>query len=140
MVIEAGEKSGSLITVGLALEEGKTVFALPGSVFSKVSKGTNKLIKDGATLIDSADDILAHFNIQSPSKPSSKAKDEVIKNLVSEEAAVYAVISQADSFVHPQKLYDLTNLPPSVINASLTTLELNGLIENNLAGKWKIAR
>ena len=52
IVVEAGEKSGSLITANLALEQGKDVMAVPGSIFSEESKGTNKLIKDGAFPLD----------------------------------------------------------------------------------------
>lgn len=58
IVVEAEEKSGSLITVDFALEQGKDVFAVPGNIYSKNSKGTNKIIKDGARIITSIDDIL----------------------------------------------------------------------------------
>ena len=58
IVVEAGEKSGSLITANLALEQGKDVMAVPGSIFSYESKGTNKLIKDGAFPLTSANAIL----------------------------------------------------------------------------------
>lgn len=58
VVIEAGEKSGALITVDFALEQGKEVFAVPGNINSDVSKGTNQIIKEGAKLINCVDDIL----------------------------------------------------------------------------------
>lgn len=61
LVIEAGEKSGALITVSFALEQGKDVFAVPGSIFSPMSKGTNNLIRDGAKLITSTKDIFEEF-------------------------------------------------------------------------------
>ena len=58
LIVEAAEKSGALITAEFALDEGKEVFAVPGNIFSKTSVGTNKLIKDGAKIIISSQDII----------------------------------------------------------------------------------
>jgi len=63
VVIEAGERSGSLITANFALEQGREVFALPGNVNSIKSTGTNKLIKEGAKIVTGIDDILEELNI-----------------------------------------------------------------------------
>jgi DNA processing protein len=58
IVIEGSKKSGSLITAGYAIEQGKEVFVVPGSIFSPNSEGTNELIKDGANLLTSTDDVI----------------------------------------------------------------------------------
>ena len=62
LVIEAGLRSGSLITAHQALEQGRDVYAVPGAPYDGRSDGCNKLLKDGATLVDSADDIIENFN------------------------------------------------------------------------------
>ena len=58
IVVEAGERSGAIITANLALEQGKEIFAVPGDITKKQSIGTNKLIKDGAFVITEVNDIL----------------------------------------------------------------------------------
>jgi len=62
LVVEAGERSGSLITVEYAAEQGRDVFAIPGNINSYTSRGTNKLVKDGAIIAITPDDILAEYN------------------------------------------------------------------------------
>lgn len=61
LVVEAGEKSGALITVDFALEQGKNIYAVPGNILSSNSKGTNELIKDGAKMVTNIYDILEDF-------------------------------------------------------------------------------
>ena len=63
LVVEAGESSGAMITANLALEQNREIFAIPGSVLSPVSKGTNHLIQEGAKLVRDYTDILEELNL-----------------------------------------------------------------------------
>ncbi|MBQ5566202.1 MAG: DNA-processing protein DprA [Clostridia bacterium] len=73
LIVEAGKKSGSLITASLALEQGRDVFAVPGDVSSNVSFGTNALIKDGAVPVTCADDIIEYYGGTVKKKSPSKS-------------------------------------------------------------------
>lgn len=76
MVVEASLKSGSIITANMALEQGREVYAIPGAPYDSRALGCNKLIKDGAILVDSVDDILANFKFSSQTFISKKTKKE----------------------------------------------------------------
>ena len=64
VIVEAGEESGALITADFAVEQGREVFAVPGSVFNRNSLGPNRLIQNGAKLITSAEDVLEELNLR----------------------------------------------------------------------------
>ncbi|MCB2288369.1 DNA-processing protein DprA [Clostridium sp. CS001] len=104
IVIEAGEKSGSLITANLALEQGKDVMAVPGSIFSYESKGTNKLIKDGAFPLTCTDDI---FNLLGMEIKVDKAIDTKVFDSKMHKG-IYSIIN--DSPLHINDIVRITNI------------------------------
>jgi len=138
VIVEAGEKSGSLITARLALEQGREVFAVPGSIDAVGSRGTNKLIKQGAKLIENTDDILEEILPQVERtivlKPHSIANSKVIAAKSSE--ILSAVDQKIIGFisgdrVHIDDLISSTGLSSADILSTLTTLELKGIVQQH---------
>lgn len=123
LVIEAGEKSGAHITVGFALDQGRDVFAVPGSILSAKSKGTNALIRNGATPVTSAADVLEALNLQ-----AAPVQQELASLLSDdpEEAALLECLSAEPQ--HADILARAAGLPAAVVAARLTLLELKGQV------------
>jgi DNA processing protein len=124
VIVEAGVRSGALITADFALEQGREVFAVPGSIFSPMSIGPNELIKQGATPITSAADVL---NVLSPQfsalSPETLARD--VPDLSVQEKAVWQALGGEPR--HVDELARTLSAGPGEISASLTMLELHGL-------------
>jgi len=142
IVIEANEKSGSLITANFALEQGRDVFAIPGNLGNMNSKGTNKLIREGAKLVTCVDDILEEINFFDlenkviKHKLKEKAPKSVsisIDNLEDDEKKI--VTSLLIEELHIDELSKKTGLEMKTLNSLLIMLELAGYVEQR-AGKF----
>ncbi|MCX5857259.1 MAG: DNA-processing protein DprA [Deltaproteobacteria bacterium] len=142
VVVEAGEKSGSLITARIALEQGREVFAVPGSIDASGSRGTNKLIKQGAKLIENIDDILEEILPQARRIPVSvkaepsgdnavnrreKREPAPDKALTENEKAIWQSLSQKP--VHIDEIIASTGRMAPEVLSGLLNLELKGVIE-----------
>lgn len=123
IVIEAGLRSGSVITAGQALSYGREVFAVPGSILNKAHAGCHQLIRDGAVLIESADTLL---QLLSWSQQAEKA-NEIYTPANSEESKILAALKQ--EIMHLDCLADVCGLTVTELSPSLLALELQGVIE-----------
>ena len=122
LIVEAQKKSGTLITAHLALDYNRLVFAVPGSIFSGKSEGTNTLIKEGAIPVTTAEDILAAFGIE-PS-PESKTFAEV-----SDDERMLLSALGDEELAHDELTRKLA-WPTPKVNTLLTSLELKGIVVN----------
>jgi DNA processing protein len=123
LVVEATLRSGSLITARLAAEQGREVFAIPGSIHSPFSKGCHRLIRDGAKLVETAADILEELDFAAPPPMSQKVAPPALS---SESVRVLKAIG------HDPAGFDLliqrTSMTADALTVSLLELELHGQI------------
>lgn len=132
IVIEAQEKSGSLITAHHALEQGKEVFALPGNINSIFSSGTNKLIKDGAIPLLNIEDIIEEISELREKQRTIKIDKIDYSDLSETEIKVVELLKEGPLYI--DIIAYKTGIDISTINSVLTILELKGIIKE-LAGK-----
>jgi len=125
LVIEAREKSGALITARYALEEGRDVFAVPGSIYSFNSAGPNNLLRAGARPITSAADIKESLGLEAA---KTRAAHQPRLPLTSEELTIIELLGA--EIKHANLLARLAKLDINVINSRLTIMEMKGLVKH----------
>lgn len=132
IVVEAALKSGSLISADFALEEGRDVFAVPGSIFSSQSRGTNALLRKGAIALTQSEDVLNEYGWQS--RQAAKTAPDTFTLTLSEAAVLDAI--PCDTAQTQDELVCLTQLPPAQLSTILLHLQLYGLIEEIRRGHY----
>ncbi len=122
LVVEAGETSGALITANFAVEQGRDVLAVPGSILAASSVGTNRLIQQGAKLVQEAQDILDELDVTTVGQQlafRSIAPDDPV------ERSLLDVLSGEP--LHIDEIVRQVNLPVSAVSSALALLELKGM-------------
>jgi DNA processing protein len=126
-VVEAAMGSGSLITARLSTEQGREVFAIPGSIHSPLSKGCHALIKQGAKLVDSAEDVLAELGSWRYASTMPAQKDvpgDLLDHMGFDPVDIDALCARA-------------GLPAEAITAELLRLELDGRVATLPGGRYQ---
>jgi DNA processing protein len=133
LVVEAALQSGSLITARQALEQGRDVFAIPGSIHSPLSKGCHALIKQGAKLVESAEDILDELGYQSARSTVNDTDEPAV-----EESLLLKYLGH--DVANIDTLCTRSGLTAETVSAMLLSLELDGVVATLPGGSYQRLR
>ena len=133
-VVEGSLNSGAMLTANFALEQNKPLYALPGNINNRNAQGPNLLIRQGATLVSSADDLLYDLGLGS----SEKEQLEFIPDLSPEEQSIYDTLSQEQREITFDEFMIKTGLGFGKLSTLLLSLELKGLIAKSSGNSYII--
>ncbi len=135
LVTEAGETSGAMITAHMALEQNREVFAIPGSVLSPASRGTNHLIQEGAKLVRDYTDILEELNL------TAVAHQIEMKEIIPESDAESLLLKQLNAEpTHIDEVCRSSGLSIATVSSTLAMMELKGLVKQVGAMNYVLAK
>jgi DNA processing protein len=135
IVVEAGLRSGALITADFAADQGREVFAVPGNIFSPASKGCNRLLRDGAHVVTEARDILETLHLD------QLAEKQVARAVLPEDATEATIFDQLSH--EPSHVDDIArsiDLPVEDVSSTLVMMELKGMVRQVGTLQYVIAR
>ncbi|HQV68941.1 MAG TPA: DNA-processing protein DprA [Thermoflexales bacterium] len=135
VVVEADEQSGAIITAKFAAEQGRDVFAVPGNIFNQASRGTNRLIREGAKMALETRDILEELNLQ---MATEHVDAQMSLPLEEHEQVIYNRLSYDP--IPTDELVRGLDLPAEVVNATLSLMELKGYVRQSGGAGYARAR
>ncbi len=147
LITEGAEDSGSLITGNLAFSQGRKVFAVPGPITSDFSKGPYKLIRAGAKLVTSAQDIIKELGIMNYARPASlgeagesgiKKSGKIIEGDTKEERKILEVLENES--LHFDEIVRKTKIPSNLLGSTLSIMEVKGFVDNLGGGLFAVKK
>jgi len=129
LIIEASEKSGTLITMRLALDYNRDVLAVPHPIGTDGGAGCNRLIRTGATLVRTSDDILEALGLKNPDDPREPSQRELPLDITEHERSVLTILTGP---LTRDELFELSGLSAQHANIALSSLSIRGLIVERL--------